>query len=69
MATYRQIQLHIKDLHGYSAQTCWIADVMAEHGLTKRIAPNRIDPTRREKPCPLGKRKDVEDALRHFNMI
>ena len=69
MATYKQIQQLIKDQHGYLAQPCWIADVMAEHGLTKRVAPNRIDPNKREKPCPVEKRKAVEDALRHFNMI
>lgn len=69
MATYGQIRDYIKDQHGYWAQPCWIADVKAEHGLTTRIAPNRIDPNRREKPCPPKKRKDVEEALRHFNMI
>lgn len=69
MATYPQITDWIKRRHGFTAQTCWIADVKSAHGITKRHAPNRIDPKTKVKPCPAGKRAAIEEALRHFQMI
>lgn len=69
MATYAEIQRHTKRVYGVSVETCHIADVLREHGLTTRTAPNRIDPLSPVKPCPNGKRQAIEDALRHFGMI
>lgn len=69
MATYKEIQRHLKRVYGVSAETCHIADVLREHGLTTRIAPDRIDPLNPVKPCSVGKRKPIEEALRHFGMI
>ena len=69
MATYKEIQAYIRSRDGVTVQTCWIADVMASHGLTRRIAPNRIDPSKREKPCPLARRATIDQALRHFGML
>jgi hypothetical protein len=48
--------------------TCWIAHVLADHGLTKRIAHNRKSPDRRY-PCPPDRRPAIVEALRHLGMI
>jgi len=69
MPTYLEIQSFVYERHGFVAQTCWIADVKAEYGLTARIAPNRVNKSSRAKPCPDGKRKAIEEALKHFRMI
>jgi hypothetical protein len=69
MATYKQIQDHIRDKEGFVVKTCWIAHVKADYGLTSRAAPNRIDASDRVAPCPLNKRRVVVEALRHFGMI
>lgn len=69
MATYREIQSYLRKHNNFAAQTCWIADVLADHGLTTRIAANRIDPVSRAKPCPADKRPHIVAALRHFAMI
>ena len=68
MATYREIIDHVRENDGFVAQTCWIADVKASHGLTKGPAPNRLDPKRKVKPCPPSKRAAIERALSHFGM-
>jgi hypothetical protein len=69
MATYRQIQDDIKERFGKTVKTCWIADVKASHGLTQRIAPNRISTSARVHPCPIAIRPVIEDSLRKFEMI
>ena len=68
MATYREIQEWVKATHGFVPKTCWIADVKSSHGLTNGSAPNRINPDRREHPCPPTKRMAIEAALQHFGM-
>jgi len=69
MATYRDIADWIKANYGFAAQTCWIADVKASHGLTTRIASNRTTSSNRAKPCPDSKRDAIEAALVHFGML
>ena len=69
MATYSQITDWIRKKHGFTAQTCWIADVKSARGLTRGQAPNRISSTVKVKPCPANRRAAIEDALRHFQMI
>jgi hypothetical protein len=69
MATYAEIQNYVREHYGFVAQTCWIADVLSDHGLTRRQAPNRINHTERKKPCPESKRSAIEQALIHFAMI
>ncbi|HEU0134984.1 MAG TPA: hypothetical protein VFR28_09185 [Allosphingosinicella sp.] len=69
MASYREIGEWVRATYGFTIQTCWIADVKAFHGLTRGDAPNRIDPDRKVKPCPPGKRPAIEAALAHFRMI
>jgi hypothetical protein len=69
MATYSEMTEWIKDRHGFAAQTCWIADVKSDCGLTRGAAPIRISSSTKVKLCPANKRGAIEDALRHFNMI
>lgn len=69
MATYREIIDRVRQTDGFVAQTCWIADVKAAHGLTRGSSPNRIDEHRKVKPCPLAKRDAIERALVHFGMV
>jgi hypothetical protein len=57
--TYKQIQSEYSRLYGKPViQSCWIADVKRELGLTKRIAHNRKDKNSAVKPCPEGLLKD-----------
>lgn len=69
MATYFQISEHVKKTNGFVPKTCWIAHVLSDHGLTKRMAKNRANSGSRKYPCPEMKRGDIEQALRHFSMI
>lgn len=69
MATYREIIDRIRQIDGFVAQTCWIADVKASHGLTRGASSNRVDPDRKVKPCPPAKRAAIERALMHFGMV
>ncbi|HEX4294427.1 MAG TPA: hypothetical protein VHZ29_09850 [Rhizomicrobium sp.] len=67
--TYKQIQIHVRNENHFVPKTCWIADVLSKHHLTRRIAANRLDATSRKYPCPLEKRAAIERALQHFGMI
>ncbi|MED4206649.1 hypothetical protein [Neobacillus mesonae] len=69
MATYRQIQEYIKEKHGYSAKTCWIAHMKEVCGLNPRISPNRHSPTSRVHPCPEARQQDIKQAFQYFNMF
>ena len=69
MATYRQIQAEVEARSGFVPKTCWIAHILSDHGLSKRTAPNRIDPKARTQPCPIERRASIEAALSRFGMI
>lgn len=69
MATYRQISEHIRTKSGFVPKTCWIAHVLSDNGLTKRIAHNRTDRDIRLHACPASKRAEIESALRDLSMI
>lgn len=69
MATYKEIQAYVKEQNGYTVETCHIAHVLDDHSLVTKGAPNRTDPSRRKKPCPNGKRKAIDDALKQFGML
>lgn len=69
MATYKQIQARVKIDNGFVPKTCWIADVLNQHGLTTRIATNRIDPHSRVHPCPPEKLPAIEVALRNLKVL
>lgn len=69
MATYKQIQEYLKERHGRTYKSCWIAHVKSDYGLTKRQSPNRYDPNKRVHPCPEQYREHIESAFKHFEMI
>ncbi|OLS33875.1 hypothetical protein BTR25_23730 [Bacillus sp. MRMR6] len=68
MATYKEIQDYIKQKHGYSVKTCWIAHMKEVFGLKPKISPNRHSTDSRVHPCPLGKQDDLRQAFQHFEM-
>lgn len=69
MATYREIQRHVKQHQGFVPETCWIAHVLELNGHPPRKAPNRINPNVRQKPYPPDKRPAIEQALHEFGRI
>jgi len=69
MVTYKNIQEHIKIKYGFYVNTCWIADVKEMCGLPLKVAPNRINPRIRIKPCPSGKIDSIKQAFRYYGMI
>lgn len=69
MATYKEIQIYIKDKHNVVVQTCWIAHMKEKLGLPKRTASNRISEYSRVKPCPSEYEIFIEEAFRNFGMI
>lgn len=69
MATYKIIQNYIRQKYGFTAKSCWIADVKSQHGVPMRIAANRKNPNIRKYPCPARYLAQVEEALRHFTII
>ena len=69
MATYRQIQDYVRETHGFTPKTCWIAEVKELCGLEPRPAWNRLDTAERSQPCPGDKIEPIRVALRHFGMI
>ena len=62
-ATYGQIQVYCRSNYGFIPQTCWIADVLADLGMTSRQAPNRKDALQPTKPCPPDRRMAIFEAI------
>ncbi|GFE96722.1 hypothetical protein DmGdi_17950 [Gluconobacter sp. Gdi] len=69
MATYQEIIKWVKENHGFTAQSCWIAHILSEHGLITKVAPNRRDLSKRTKPCPAHRREKLEEAMRFLGRI
>ena len=69
MATYKKIQEYIQENFGQSVKTCWIADMKEIHGLSKRVASNRISLNSKVYPCPEEKKTIISEAFKHFGMI
>ena len=69
MTTYRAIQEDIRQKHGRSVKTCWIAHVKELNGLTQRIAPNRLSPVVRKYPCPDDMRPLIEESMRRLGLL
>ena len=68
MGFYMQIQKLTETNAGFKPKTCWIAHLLADHGLTTRQAANRIDPKTRANPCPPSKRAAIEAAIRELRL-
>ena len=69
MATYKQIQEHVKAKHGYTVKSCWIAHCKELNGLPVKMSSRRYNPKVRQIPCPSNKREVIEEAFRHFKML
>jgi len=68
MATYKMIQIWVKQNFGFIPETCWITHVKEMFGLPLRKAPNRKGKDRMW-PCPPEKVEPIQLAFRHFKMI
>ena len=68
MATYKEIQVWVKQHYGFVPKTCWIAHVKHLCGLPMRKASNRIG-EERVYPCPPEKEEPIRSALRYFRII
>ncbi len=69
MATYKQIQEDIRQRHGITVKTCWIAHVKELNGLPLRAAPNRQSLDRRVAPCPPDARPLIEQSMCRLEML
>lgn len=69
MATYKQIQEHVKVTYGITVKTCWIADMKEQCGLTRKDAINRKDLNKREYPCPEDKKDFIIETFKYYDMI
>jgi len=69
MATYKEIQIYVKEKYGVGLKTCWIADMKEKSGIVTRKAPNRISESERVFPCPTQHQEKIRDAFKHFHMI
>ena len=68
MSTYEQIQVYVKQNHGFVPETCWIADAKERFGLPVKKAWNRKG-EERKKPCPPGKLDAIRDAFMYYEII
>lgn len=69
MPTYKEIQEQTKKSYNFTPKTCWIADILDDHGRTKRMAPNRIDENKRKHPCPPHRRDKLETIMREMGAL
>lgn len=67
MAGYKREREYIFRKYGFRVETCEVAHVKSDLGLTRGIAANRIIANGRQKPCRDRVRSAVEDAVRHFH--
>ena len=62
MATYKEIQEHVKAQNGLTIKTCWIAHVKEMNGLIDKNSD-------RQNPCPSDKVEAIENTLRSLGEI
>jgi hypothetical protein len=65
--TYRDIRAYVRDHHGFSPRTGWIAHVKQLNGLSLRYTHNRQ--STRADICPPGRRGAIEHALRNLGLL
>jgi len=61
---YRLEREYVRNKYGVNVETCHVAHVKEQLGLTRGKAPNRIDPNGHVKPCPNHLWSLVEEAVR-----
>ena len=69
MGKYEKVVRCVAQKYGFTAHSCWIADVLEMNGLKPRPAYNRKDPNSRSDPCPPNKRSAIEDCLKSLQII
>ena len=63
MPGYRLERAYVRNKYGLNVETCHVAHVKEQLGLTRQKAANRIDPNSHVKPCPTHLRRLVEEAV------
>ncbi|MFX0150964.1 MAG: hypothetical protein ACFFAJ_09300 [Candidatus Hodarchaeota archaeon] len=63
MATYKEIQVWVKQNYGFSPKTCWIAHVKEICGLKAKPAWNRAHSNKRQEECPIKKQEAIKKSL------
>lgn len=69
MATYQEIQADVRNQHGRTVKTCWIAHVKELNGLPLRKTPNRAAGNVRQVLCPADIRPIIEESMRRLGML
>lgn len=67
--TYKKVQEYVKEQHGFSVKSCWIAHVKELNGVSMKNAPNRHSPNARKHPCPDDKVEVLENVMKNFGLI
>ncbi len=69
-ATYQEIKDYISEQYGVRVSSLYIAQVKEKHGLKERENYNKPKSEDSKQPqCPAEKKKLIEEALRHFQMM
>ena len=68
-ATYKEIEMYVKNKFGLHVPNLYIAQVKQAHGIIERENFNKGAEGHRIPQCPKEKWDAIEDALRYFRMI
>lgn len=69
-ATYDEIKAYVKDKHGLSVSSLYIAQVKQKCGIIERENYNKAKSEDAKQPrCPKDKETAIMDALKYFKMI
>ena len=69
MASYRQIEMWVKNKYGFIPADCYVAHVKEMCGLPMKKAWNRQSGINRIKPCPSEQVEPIKEAFKYFGMI
>ena len=67
MDRYQTIIAEVRQRDGVYVCTCWVASVLAKHGLPTRPAHNRQGP--QANPCPAHREPLTQAAMRRLGML
>lgn len=68
-ATYAEIKEYVLEKHGFKVSQLYIAQVKRKHGIIERANYNVGEGKVKVPQVPLEKKKAIEEALRHFQVI
>ncbi len=69
MATYKEIEVYVKQNSNFTPKSCWIAHAKEICGLDVKISHNRYSINNRTNPCPKNKFPAIKEAFIYFKMI